>query len=319
MFPQKVAQFFSLRGIDYETLKRFGVYWNGSEIVIPIKNEKGETLFKKYRRSPESEEGPKYRNEHGSSVTLFNYNPDAKKVIITEGELDCIRLATLGYDAVTTTGGSQSFPKEFIEKLQSTEEVYIAYDSDLPGIKGAVKLAGMFPKESNVKLVPFPEYWNGKDVTDYLQHHTKEEFEALIKNAIKLPDNEKIKKSIDECVMLRRKLKSLKLSTDIIEEYLLVLNLVKNKTDRIKKKKEYDDDFTNVKQVPIDRFVDFNGAGFASCIWHSPDKSPSLKYYPKNNTCYCFSCAHSGDVISVVMQINNCTFPQALEILKKYL
>lgn len=307
MFPKVALQFFSLRGINEETLRKFGIWWNGKEIVIPIKDEKGKTIFNKYRRDPSSIEGPKYRNETGSHAAIFNYNPEAKTIIITESELDAVLLSSLGYNACSSTNGASSFPKEWVALFEN-KTVYICYDTDKAGVKGAVKIASMFP----CKMISFPEYWQGKDVTEYLQNHTKEEFDKLIKNAVTLP------KTIDECAATRRELKSFGLSTVILEEHLTNLNVAKQNEVRKKKKKQFDDDFTHVKEVPIDRFIDFNGAGFANCIWHT-EKSPSLKYYPKNNTCYCFGCNTSGDVISVVRQINKCSFPEALEILKKYL
>lgn len=322
MFPKVVAQFFSLRGIDHDTLKKFGIWWNGVEIVIPIKDEKGKTLFNKYRRSPESNDGPKYRNEHGSTATLFNYNPNAKTVIITESELDAVLLCSLGYDACSSTGGSSTFPKEWVILFEN-KKVYLCYDADTAGVKGAVKIANLFPVDAEIKLISFDEYWKGKDVTEYLQNHKKEEFDVLIKKAVTLPrpSNDTIKEinsAIDKVTIERRRIKSDRVSTALLEEHLQILNGLKQSVERKKKKKEFDDDFTNVKQVPIDRFIDFNGAGFANCIWHS-EKSPSMKYYPKTNLVFCFGCSKSADVISVVRQINSCTFPQALDILKTYL
>lgn len=317
MFPKVVSQFFSLRGISEETLKSFGIWWNGKEIVIPVKDEKGKTLFNKYRRSPESTEGPKYRNEHGATATLFNYNPDAKTVIITESELDAVLLCSLGYDACSSTNGSSSFPKEWIERFEN-KKVYLCYDADNAGVKGAVKIANLFPASYDVKVIVFPEYWNRKDITEFMENHTKAELDELIEKAVSLPKDEKIQKAIDATALLKRKVRADKLSCNVLDEHLNVLNAMKALASKKKKKQEFDQTFTNVKEIPITRFIDFNGAGFANCIWHS-EKSPSLKYYPKNNTCYCFGCSKSGDVISVIRQINSCSFPEALEILKKQL
>lgn len=61
------------------------------------------------------------------------------------------------------------------------------------------------------------------------------------------------------------------------------------------------------KRVPISNFIKFSKAGFAKCIWHQ-EKTPSLRYYPKTNSVYCFSCGKSGDVINVLMHLNNESF-----------
>jgi hypothetical protein len=72
----------------------------------------------------------------------------------------------------------------------------------------------------------------------------------------------------------------------------------------------------SVKDIPISEYLEFNKANKCKCIWHN-DASPSLHYYPKNNTVYCFSCSKSGDIIDVIMQLNGCDFRQALKILSK--
>ena len=59
-----------------------------------------------------------------------------------------------------------------------------------------------------------------------------------------------------------------------------------------------------LKEIPITNYIDFNRAGFARCIWHN-EITPSMKYYHRTNTIYCFGCHKSGDVIDVVQQLNN--------------
>lgn len=73
-------------------------------------------------------------------------------------------------------------------------------------------------------------------------------------------------------------------------------------------------DVLRAKQVPISSWIEFNRAGFASCPLHN-DKTPSLKYYEKENKVHCFSCGFQGDVIDVVMKIRECSFIDAVKIL----
>lgn len=322
MFPQKVAQWFSIRGITQETLKSFNVWWNGKEIVIPIKDEKGKTLFNKYRRDPESTTGPKYKYDSGSKISL--YNPTAlehEMIIICEGELDAIRLESLGYHAISSTGGASSFQKDWIS-LFDNKQVYICFDTDSAGIKGAIKLYTSAGENSHFHLVQFPAYFPGKDVTDFLQHHTKEEFDFLLESAIK-PDKQPTKKTvqslINKCADTRFELKSKDLSTDLLEEYLEYLNDIKTSLKKKKIKEKILLDIEGVKGVSVENFLPFNPAGFTKCIWHD-EKSPSMKFYPKTNSVYCFGqCGKAGDVISVVQTLKGCTFKEAVEILKTYL
>ncbi len=56
-----------------------------------------------------------------------------------------------------------------------------------------------------------------------------------------------------------------------------------------------------------------NRAGFLHCPFHSGDRSPSLKVYPDQNTWHCFGCGKSGTVIDFVMEMERCSFVDALK------
>lgn len=317
MFPEKVAQWFSLRGIKEDSLKKFGIYWNGSEIVIPIRDDHGEVLYKKFRRDPEATTGPKYRNESGSTNTLFNFNTDADTIIMTEGELDTVLLSSMGYDACSLTGGSQSVPEHLLPKF-TNKKVYICYDKDKAGYEGAVKLAWKLKEVTPmVYIVCFPLYMQGKDITDYMQYHSKEEFNTLLKQAYApcFPNGDDVQVCIDACVSDRRVLNNADLSKDALEFHLTKLNSMKDAEKRKKKKRIVDDTIEELKRVPITDYIEFNPAGFAHCKWHN-EKTPSMKYYEDTNTVYCFGCGESADVIKVVRHLNNCSFLEALKILK---
>lgn len=52
-----------------------------------------------------------------------------------------------------------------------------------------------------------------------------------------------------------------------------------------------------------------NRSGFISCPFHSCDRSPSLKIYPKDF--YCHACGANGDIFTFVQMIDNCSFKEA--------
>lgn len=54
------------------------------------------------------------------------------------------------------------------------------------------------------------------------------------------------------------------------------------------------------------------------CPWHS-DHTPSLTYniQTKKNYCHCFVCGKGGGPITLTMQVENCSFPDACKILAK--
>lgn len=68
------------------------------------------------------------------------------------------------------------------------------------------------------------------------------------------------------------------------------------------------------KLVPLTNILKFNQAGFASCPLHT-DKTPSLKYYEKDNHWHCYSCDTGGDSIDLVMARDNVDFKKAIEYL----
>jgi hypothetical protein len=75
--------------------------------------------------------------------------------------------------------------------------------------------------------------------------------------------------------------------------------------------KNFDKDRAKIQ--PIDDFVTFRN-NTAKCLWHK-DITPSLHYYPKTNSVFCFACGKYGDVIDVVMALRNCDFKEAVNFL----
>lgn len=67
------------------------------------------------------------------------------------------------------------------------------------------------------------------------------------------------------------------------------------------------------KSIPIDQYIEFQ-SGFAQCVFHS-EKTGSMKYYPKDNHVFCFSCKKRGDVIDVVMAKFNLNFVEAIKLI----
>jgi len=88
-----------------------------------------------------------------------------------------------------------------------------------------------------------------------------------------------------------------------------LLKFYSNKTEK--------PDITKAKAYPIENLVEFNRAGFARCPYHGPEKTPSFKWYPKENLGYCFGCKVSVDPIDVYQKLNNVSFIEAIKALSK--
>jgi len=102
----------------------------------------------------------------------------------------------------------------------------------------------------------------------------------------------------------------------------LSMNKYIEKEKNIKKKIAFFDapiqnatiDVARAKSVPIPMFIEFNTMHFARCIFHN-EKSPSMKYYPNNNSVYCFGCGRAADVIDIVQHQQNISFINAVKLL----
>lgn len=68
------------------------------------------------------------------------------------------------------------------------------------------------------------------------------------------------------------------------------------------------------KEVSISNFVDLNNFDKACCPFHK-EKTPSFTYYRKDNRWWCYgACGEGGDVIDLVMKLNNVSLPEAIKI-----
>ena len=87
------------RNISKSTLDYVGVKENGNCIVFEYRNELGEHLANKYRKTKKSN-GPKMWFEKDTNVnTLFNMDKVnvSEPLLITEGEIDCLSAIEAGF------------------------------------------------------------------------------------------------------------------------------------------------------------------------------------------------------------------------------
>lgn len=80
-------------------------------------------------------------------------------------------------------------------------------------------------------------------------------------------------------------------------------------------------DVQAIKNIPIDRIIRFTGRSgldrsYVNCPLHN-EKTPSFVWYEKENRFHCFGCGEHGDIIDLVMKMNNIDFKQACEYLSK--
>lgn len=78
-----------------------------------------------------------------------------------------------------------------------------------------------------------------------------------------------------------------------------------------------DGDIERAKEVPMNTLIDFNRAGFAICLFHN-ERTASMKWWKKHNVVKCFSCGEAADTIKVYRKLNNSSFREAVENLKRF-
>lgn len=155
------------RGLTEATLKDWLIGWNGERFTIPVFDEQGEIV--NVRRYKMNAANDKMLNWPGHGDACL-YGVDAledSKVIITEGEMDMLLARQYGFPSLTVTAGAGTWMATFTP-LFFGKSVYILYDVDEAGEKGAKKVASALRGVAKaVRIVKLPLTKKGSDLTDY--------------------------------------------------------------------------------------------------------------------------------------------------------
>lgn len=111
----------------------------------------------------------------GLIIPFDSWINDPKRTLLCAGEKDMLIARSYGFNAITLTGGEQCLPKT--PEVFRDKYVYICYDNDETGIKGAVKVANTlvdYAKEVRV-ITKFHEICKnkGEDLYDYFIKYGK--------------------------------------------------------------------------------------------------------------------------------------------------
>lgn len=158
------------RGIDDDTLAEFGIGWDGRKYTIPIWDEDGE-LVNVRRYNPKATEH-KYKMVnipgHGTGrIYGLDTLEENHEVVLAEGELDRLVAIQQGLPAVTHTSGASVFQRAWA-RLFRGKVVYVAYDDDESGDKGAAKVADVLKDEAEaVYRLRLKTGIKSGDITDF--------------------------------------------------------------------------------------------------------------------------------------------------------
>jgi DNA primase len=296
--PSRIRRYLLDRGISDALIDLHLLGWNGWRITIPIFDREGRVTFFKLARDPEGPRGdPKMLASRGSRLELYGWERVLRKpprIVICEGEFDRLVLEAHGLPAVTSTGGAGTFREEWVEAFAPISEVFVCFDRDQAGRKGALRVARFMPQ---AKIVDLPvEIGEGGDVTDFFVRfgRSRDQFVALLEQAAPAPPASALlpsaspKRSASVDPELRDRIDSLKRACPI---------------ERV-----------IGQRIPLTR----SGSTWRGlCPFHE-DHRPSLTVYSEQGAFHCYGCGMHGDAITFIREYEHLSFTDALEALARY-
>ena len=188
----------SQRGIALRILREYKIGWDGSRYTIPVRSAYG-IVVNIRRYDPKGEKIGKMISYHrtllsGESFTGWGSNrlypmssiTSADEIVLQEGEWDCLVQLSKGISAITPTGGAGSWSSDWTPLFEG-KDVYICYDVDAAGMRGAISAAEkLHPVARSVKIIALP--LSGKkgdnDLSDYYRAgYDVEDFRKLVEDA----------------------------------------------------------------------------------------------------------------------------------------
>jgi DNA primase len=162
-------------------------------VMFPIRNVKGETIGfggrvldkgePKYLNSPETPVFSKGRELYG----LFEARESLQKagyVLVTEGYMDVVALAQLGFPNAVATLGTACTPDHVQKLFRFTDSVVFSFDGDGAGQRAARKaLAVAIPFATDTRTVRFLTLPKEHDPDSYIREHGQEAFLRFVSGA----------------------------------------------------------------------------------------------------------------------------------------
>lgn len=167
-------------------------------VMIPITDIFGHVVGFGGRILNDSEkDAPKYLNTPETVIfnkghLLFgldkaNKSIFAKKfVVVVEGYMDAISLASAGFENVVATLGT-AFTEEHAKLLlRHARKIIFCYDSDEAGQRATFRALPIVEKfDADISVIKIPD---GKDPDEFVRKHGLKQFEQLAKNSVSLFD-----------------------------------------------------------------------------------------------------------------------------------
>lgn len=170
----------------------------GGRLIFPVINAFGDVVAFG-GRVLEKTDFAKYKNTRETMVfnkskNLYNINQVKKQkkagllknIIIVEGYMDTISLFQAGFENVVASMGTALTKEQARLVKRYSDTVYISYDGDFAGQKGAIRgLEILRDEQINVRVVPLPE---GLDPDDVIKKQGPEGYQKCLDAAMPLID-----------------------------------------------------------------------------------------------------------------------------------
>jgi len=187
--PKGMSYLRNKRGLTDATIATYKLGYVPSEkrISIPVRDSKGRCInIRLYKPNAGEEKMKSWGKGYGATTLYPDPNIPKGKVVLCEGEFDCLLARQNGIPCWTHTNGAGSFPKQ-TAKLFTGRDVVVCYDIDQSGQDGAVNTAHiLLPEAASIKIakLPITEPENA-DITDFFVAHGKQltEFQATLESA----------------------------------------------------------------------------------------------------------------------------------------
>jgi Toprim-like len=178
--PDRIRKYINSRGVSDEIIEKyklgFGEFYSDKYITLPIKLDEHLEFNHLYlRQDPEGSgrlRNASFPPKKGEAVLWGEFADEGEDLIITEGFFDCLSLLSLGKKSVFSTGGAGTFKDTWLtENLLKSKRIFVAYDNDEAGKKGALKVLTKLKSFGCKKLhqINLSEIVGDKgDVNDYL-------------------------------------------------------------------------------------------------------------------------------------------------------
>lgn len=187
----KAIEYLESRGISAEVARRYNITTrkdNDKILVFPFYDDQGVLQFVKYRKTDYDKRFDKNKEwcEAETMPILFGMNrcEDFTRLVITEGQIDSLSLATAGIkNAVSVPTGANGFTwlANCWDWINKFDEIVVFGDCE----KGKITLIETLEKrlQKKVKCVRMEDYLCEKDANDILRKYGKDALVKAVENA----------------------------------------------------------------------------------------------------------------------------------------